>query len=270
LAGKWSPFEIGSEIEIWNKPLGFERLKIMSSKRLLFAMMFVLAVTSFSSAAVITNVSSSIYLQMSGDAGCGGFTTNGTDSQVGTLKNLKVVLDQKGSCPTHPSSFVEVMGKAVAKWNNAASGSVDFTNLGWNTKNVTGGYAFDNQGLDFSYTFMTKNKPVYFDVAYDIFGNGVNGDFGLNGFTVSLLGPSTYLPVDGTPGTLTWLLAPNTTYTLTITNLANIAGNLGTITNETMTGNFDFLAYPTPEPASLLLLGSGILGLAGVIRRKRS
>ena len=26
--------------------------------------------------------------------------------------------------------------------------------------------------------------------------------------------------------------------------------------------------YPTPEPGSLLLLGSGVLGLAGVIRRK--
>ena len=36
----------------------------------------------------------------------------------------------------------------------------------------------------------------------------------------------------------------------------------------TMTDNYVGVANPVPEPGSLLLLGSGVLGLAGVIRRR--
>lgn len=41
-------------------------------------------------------------------------------------------------------------------------------------------------------------------------------------------------------------------------------------TGSTGTAQFDAIAAPVPEPASMLLFGAGILGLAGVVRRKNA
>jgi hypothetical protein len=56
---------------------------------------------------------------------------------------------------------------------------------------------------------------------------------------------------------------PSTAYQAQTGPLYNFNGD-GTSTSET----FQILGTPTPEPSSFLLLGSGLLGLAGMLRRK--
>src|SRR5581483_529633 len=100
-------------------------------------------------------------------------------------------------------------------------------------------------------------------------------DFALAGFptpttqaaSASLTGDGTTLglgftPPDGlTAGETSYLLIVNTNQTTWEDGLFSL--------QDGATGNFNgFVPQPTPEPGSLALLGTGLLGFAGVARRK--
>lgn len=238
----------------------------MSTKRLLILSFLVLSVSTMSFAALINPVAASVDLAMASNAGCGTITSFSTQSWGVPLSSLSAAVDAYATC-TMPNRNVNTEGQVTANWNNARSGNIKFTNVGWVTnKNVTSGAALADLGTDYSYTFSPTKLDV-FTLTYNIVSRGNNAGFGLNGFLVDLNSISYFLPID-TSGTLNWTLPTGNNYTLTILNEANILGGIASL-NEHMNGTFKFSNQAAvPEPSSMLLMGGGILALAGALRKK--
>jgi hypothetical protein len=242
----------------------------MSAKRLLILPILLLSVTTVGFAGLINPISASVDLSMSSDAGCGAISNTSTQAWGTPLTELTASAEADAIC-THPNRTVDTTGTVEADWNNARSGNVKFKDVGWKTnKNVLAGASNPNLGTDFSYTF-SPTKNVDFSVAYSIDFRGDLNGFGLNGFYVSLDNSVDFLPIE-TSGSLSWLLLAGDTYTLTIENGANIQGSIPSL-SEHMNGTFKFstkAAAPTPEPSTLLMLGSGVLTMAASLRKKLS
>ena len=65
-----------------------------------------------------------------------------------------------------------------------------------------------------------------------------------------------------------WLVDDENTFSLEQYSTAGVLLSSGPYVGYTLGGEFDMGATPTPEPGTLVMFGSGILGLAGVLRRK--
>ncbi len=245
----------------------------MKIQRVFVISLFVVAVSSMSFATIINPGSASVDLSMSSDAGCGLVSASDAHSWGAPLSPLSSSVSVIAQCSS-PNRKVTTSGDLDATWTaNTKKGKIIFKNIGWTVNNnVTAGSANADLGLDYSYTF-TPTTEIQFDMTYDISANNNNtSNFGLNGFYIDLTGTnwnSGNPYAVGTSGTLSAILWPNQTYTLTIENGANISGFLAGA-KEHMDGKFNWEATPVPEPSSMLLMGSGILALAGALRKKMS
>lgn len=242
----------------------------MKFQRLLITSLFVVAVSSMSFAGIINPISASVAMGVSADAdpSCGSVANAGGQSWGTPLTTLATSASVLSACG---NKNITAEGQVTANWsNNTKNGNIKFKNVGWNSnRRVTAASADAGLATDYLYTFSNNtNSTIQMDLNYlTSFTGDLNG-FGLNGFYVSLSGIwNTVLVGISNSGTMTAFLAPFQTYTLTIENGANIGGLAGNI-KEMLDGKFDFHFTPVPEPSSMLLMGSGILALAGALRKK--
>lgn len=115
------------------------------------------------------------------------------------------------------------------------------------TTYTTTASAAETVNFDWSYTTFDSDGSVWDPAGYLL--NGVYTQLSTNG------------DIGGqfdTSGTTSVNLLAGDTFGFYVYSADSVAGR----------GELDVNMAPTPEPSSLLLLGSGLLGLAGVVRRR--
>jgi PEP-CTERM motif-containing protein len=135
-------------------------------------------------------------------------------------------------------------------------GTVNFSTAGLISGNLQGGGTFDAGG------------------SFTIAGNGTNGIFNGPIFTGSFSGPVTWTVITLANGTHNYTLQGSLTgtwYSGATVNGATVQLTINTgksfFDGTTMISSGD-TNIVVPEPGSLTLLGTGLVGLAGILRRK--
>jgi PEP-CTERM motif len=128
---------------------------------------------------------------------------------------------------------------------------------------------------------FTASGPYNVGITYDKANNSlwlsgwgattVVTDYSMNGTVLSSFDTGHYenasLAMDPATHTL-WLVDDENTFKLEQYSTAGVLLSTGPYVGYTLGGEFDMGATPTPEPGTLVMFGSGILGLAGLVRRK--
>lgn len=190
-----------------------------------------------------------------------------------------------------------VVAVPMASW---ASGSVDFKNFGGkayygngvlttrsygshftlinglNGKNYSGanvGKLVFSTGKMMAGGSLTKGGTFAAGGSFTIIGSGKNGVSGGTLFAGKFSGPTTWTVTTSggithysLTGTVTGKWAGGRTVTGTVT--LNLVGTKGCKTCLHFVGGTVSLPLPVPEPGTLSLLGAGLVGLAGVVRRR--
>ena len=127
---------------------------------------------------------------------------------------------------------------------------------------------FTSTGLyNLGITYDSANNSLWISG----WGNTTVTDYSLNGTAISSFDTGHYfngaLAMDPATHTL-WLVDDENTFSLEQYSTAGVLLSTGPYVGYTLGGEFNMGATPTPEPGTLIMFGSGILGLAGILRRK--
>ena len=169
---------------------------------------------------------------------------------------------------------VNYFGPGPQAGTNYTWTSTNATYQGGSVFGYTGGYGFGGNG----FWNGALHQMAGLNDSFDIYGVTDTMTFAFTTPVSYVSGFFNYVPGGSTPTTLA---VYDASFALIESyNLTFLTGG-GTNTGEwimftestpigyfTMTDNYVGVANPVPEPSSLLLLGSGALGLAGLIRRK--
>jgi hypothetical protein len=143
-----------------------------------------------------------------------------------------------------------------------------------NTAFITSGYKPFEYGVQYPYSIIFNKEPVNLDTAPSF--HSVSGQpFTLNSLLISAFSP---IPIYGVlQGVVvdetTTSAASNGLLTLNWSNIDGIlfpgGDSFNTIDIDTIVINEPTSSTATPEPSTVIFVGSGVLGLIAVARRKR-
>ena len=131
-----------------------------------------------------------------------------------------------------------------------------------------------NTGVTYHYTEYTVNSGVtpFIEVTLDstanVFVAAFLGGYDPTNIAATYIGDPGNSEPFGFPASFQVVVPKNTDLTLVINNTGSAGVGVGDPYELIVQGFLDTQFTNTPEPSSLLLLGSGALGIAGLVRRK--